>query len=235
MPVPNQALPVIGNANSTEDPKILAVLTELQNLLNFTATGLDGFNFGTTLAQVTGVTGGNVTRRGKSIIATTETRSNAAYGLMTTPDRVQSINLPTDGLIYVAYQAMWQEAVSNQARAAIFIGANQVTGGREGFSPVVKEASIGGSWSVNTDVGLCSDVVDGLASHNGAAASGGGTGADVTTGQIIGSVNAGTTPLRGGVPAIFAAAGTYDVSIQFKATSGVTVKNRKLWVWTVGF
>ena len=35
---------------------------------------------------------------------------------------------------------------------------------------------------------------------------------------------------------VFAAAGTYDISVQFKASSGsVTVKNRKLWVWTMGF
>ena len=55
---------------------------------------------------------------------------------------------------------------------------------------------------------------------------------DVTTGQIV---NVGGSA-SGGVVTVFAAAGTYDVSVQFLAVAGsVTVKERKLWVWVQGF
>jgi hypothetical protein len=40
----------------------------------------------------------------------------------------------------------------------------------------------------------------------------------------------------GGVCYVFAAAGTYDVSVQFKASSGsITAKSRKLWVSSVDY
>jgi hypothetical protein len=56
---------------------------------------------------------------------------------------------------------------------------------------------------------------------------------DVTTGQIVGTVSAAGL---GGPCYFFAAAGTYTISIQVKASSAsVTIKNRKLWVWTIGF
>jgi hypothetical protein len=84
---------------------------------------------------------------------------------------------------------------------------------------------------------------------------GGAYSADVTTGQIAGfSTNAGTgvdnmaqelgggsvTYTGGRVGAgplyVFAAAGTYTVSVQFKSSSGsVTAKVRKLWVSTIGY
>jgi hypothetical protein len=64
---------------------------------------------------------------------------------------------------------------------------------------------------------------------------------DFTTGQVVGagpqmSVSATSPQLVGGPCYIFAAAGTYTVSVQFKSSSGsVTAKNRKLWAWTLGF
>jgi hypothetical protein len=70
-------------------------------------------------------------------------------------------------------------------------------------------------------------------------------GGDATTGQVVGAgngsvsyqneVRATTSNLMMGGPCyIFAAAGTYVVSIQFKSTSGtVTVKGRKLWAWSM--
>src|SRR3954452_24168522 len=58
-----------------------------------------------TVLDKLGLSSASTTRRGKSIIATTESRTNTAYGTLTTPDRVSSIVLPTDGLITIAYQA----------------------------------------------------------------------------------------------------------------------------------
>jgi hypothetical protein len=91
--------------------------------------------------------------------------------------------------------------------------------------------------------------------------SGGGPNAysgDLTTGQVVG-VTTGTSynlnveyngavqhpfgsatglfPPVGGPCDIFAAAGTYTVSIQFKVVGGtsITVKNRQLWVQALSF
>jgi hypothetical protein len=178
-----------------------------------------------TSAQVValGLTADGVVRRGKSIISTSQSSSNAAYVFLTTPDRVQNIVLPTDGLIMIAYQALWQESVSNSARAAIVIGSNQlkVVGG----PPAGQAASILAG-TVNVDAALT--TFPGGLQGSGTATSM----ANATTGQIVGIPSTG-----GGACAVFAAAGTYDIGVQFQALSGgtVTVKDRRLWVWTIGF
>lgn len=169
--------------------------------------------------------GGAAVRRGKSIIATEEARSNVAYGLLTTPDRVQSIVLPTDGLIVVGYQALWKNSVAGAASAAIFVGANQLKTQQE-TAPAVQAANMSVGNSTDRYVPLTTSAL-GLTTVNSSAAA---YTSDVATGQILGLGQSSA------VAYIFAAAGTYDVSVQFKATSGsVTAKERKLWVWTVGF
>jgi hypothetical protein len=77
---------------------------------------------------------------GKSIIATSEARTNTAYGLLTTPDRVTGVVLPTSGLIAVAYQATWQESVATAGRAAVFLASTQLKRNVAGSGPVVQEA-----------------------------------------------------------------------------------------------
>jgi hypothetical protein len=166
--------------------------------------------------------------RGKAIIATTESRTNTAYGTLTTPEQVAGIVLPTDGLLVVAYQATWQESVAAAGRVAIFIGTNQLKGATATGAAVVNEVSIGSP--ANTDVPLASQPFGLVSAIPGAASS------DVSTGQIVGMSSGISEPHPAGPCHIFAAAGTYTVSVQFRATSGsVTVKNRKLWVWTIAF
>lgn len=181
------------------------------------------------------------TQRGKSIIATTETRTNVAFGTLPTPDQV-TVVLPTDGLIKIAFQGMWQEQVAGAGQAAIFIGANQLKVQSDASAlprgPAVQAAVMGGVAA--RDAPLVSAPI-GLVSLN----PGGSYTADVATGQAVGFANKGDVaswdvgsgfgavgPLQhGGSCFVFAAAGTYTVSVQFKSTSGsVTVKNRKLWV-----
>jgi hypothetical protein len=166
--------------------------------------------------------------RGKSIIDTEEARTNTAFGLLTTPDQVTGIVMPTDGKLCIAYQALWKNSVASAAQAAIFLGANQLKiHSSIGGAPVV--ISAGGVGPVNTYAVLHSSPATGLTSHDDPTAAL----SAVTTGQLIGC--SGTT-FAGGVAEIFAAAGTYDVSVQFKASSGsVTAKERKLWVWTEAF
>jgi hypothetical protein len=227
-------LPTIGQPNATEDADVLSCLTALQTAIN---GALDQPNLTTALLQQLGLNSGSQVGRGKSIIATTESRTNVAYGTLTTPDQVTGIVLPTDGLICVAYQATWQESVNAAARAAIFIGANQVKYAQtQNAGPIVQEAFLScGTPAI--DKGLASAFM-GLESSSGTIDATAYTG-DVTTGQILGygspALSAGITP-EGGPCYVFAAAGTYTVSVQFKASSGsVTAKNRKLLVWTIGF
>jgi hypothetical protein len=188
---------------------------------------LDDTNLATALATVLGVSQAGTVRRGKSIITASESRTNTAYGLMSTPDRVSSVVLPTSGLIAIGYQARWESSVSAAGLAAIFIGSNQLKAANpsSGSSPVVQEVQttgLGANWMtplVTTTVGLAMSAPSPEYT------------ADVTTGQILGLGNS-----QGALTYVFAAAGTYDITIQFKATSGsVTVADRKLWVEARGY
>lgn len=231
------SIPQVGQSEATEEPKIASDLTILQTLVNGNidtnnlspTAGITAAQLASAVNQQGGVSDGTITRRGKSIVASTETRSNAAYGLMPTPDRVQSLVLPQDGLIAIAFQATWSETVTGAARAAIFIGANQLKGNGGSAVPIVQETTHDNTATQNQPLYSCA------AGLRGNDPTGGWS--DVTTGQIIGSIQSGTTfQYPAGPCYVFAAAGTYDVSVQFKASSGsVQVANRKLWVWTVGF
>jgi hypothetical protein len=173
--------------------------------------------------------------RGKSIIAASESRTNAAYGLLPTPDRVSGIVLPADGLIFIGYQSTWFESVALAARAAIFIGANQLKAVQTfGSPPQVQEVNTQSSSIQGTGIALGTSAA-GLRSESVSTAYAG----DVTTGQVLG-VGQGSDGVGSrvgfGFTTVFAAAGTYDVSVQFKASSGsVSALGRKLWVWTLGF
>lgn len=161
---------------------------------------------------------------GKSIIATEEARTNTAYGLLTTPDRVQGIVVPADAYVLVGFQAKWKNSVASAGRAALFVGVNQLQT-RDTTAPVVQEASGGSATSygplASTAVGL-----QGITPAAGADAA-----ADASP-QVLGIASVG-----GGLTVVDnLAAGTYDFSVQFKSASGsVTVKERRLKVRVVAF
>lgn len=216
---------------------ITAVVNGAIDSSNIANAGVSANNLATALAQMLGVTNVANTGRGVTVIATTEARTNTAYGTLTTPDQVTGIVLPTNGLLFVGYQATWQESVNNAARAAIFLGANQLQiASDNAAAPAVQEAAIAAG-GVSIDKPLRS-TIGGLLCRPGTVTAYTG---DVTTGQVLGALapaDGTPTALLGytGATTIFAAAGTYTVSVQFKASSGsVTAKNRKLWVWTMGF
>jgi len=227
-----------GNINNL-DAGDSASMTDIKGSFQDIPTFLNGRTFNednlpVSLLQKLGLSDSSGQKgRGKSIIIQSESRSNTAYGTLTTPDQVSGIVLPTDGLIAIGYQATWQESVNAAARAALFIGANQLKlTNADIAAPVVQETGLNsGGTSVNkplatSNVGLvCSPT-------NTTAYTG-----DVTTGQVLGmNASSGVIGPWGGFTFAFAAAGTYTVSVQFKASSGsVTASNRKLWVWTIGF
>lgn len=180
-----------------------------------------------------------------------ESRTNAAYGLLGTPDRVQGIIVPDGGLLRIAYRAMWKEAVLGAARAAIFIGTDQLKTYRSGqANPEIQEAEAATPASGEaTDTYRPLRAFDlGLAGLQDTPAYGG----EVSTGQTLGVQVGDSGGLRwrvgaaaytsakvevlGGVCEVEVDPGTYAVSVQFKASSGaVTVNNRRLWVEAVPF
>lgn len=241
----------------------------LETFLN--VTKLDGVNLQngiitpamltTALQQLIGANGG----RGKSIIAGEGTRTNVAYGALDAgaapgPDSVTGVVVPANGIMRIGFRASWKESVENAARAAIFIGSNQLKIAQPNVAnPAVQEAGIGVQGSPGDTAGtyrLLHSHPVGLVALNGDTAYAG----DVATGQGFASAGYGDTSTYyvGGslfildesisdasLPAIGAGgfvevhglpAASYDVSVQFKASSGtVSVKERKLWVEAVGF
>lgn len=180
------------------------------------------------ILNVAATTGGNV-------ISTITTQSTTSAAYTSLGDQIPGIVMPTNGLIAVWYQAIWSVAGAVVGFAGLFLGANQVTVGGPANTQVPVECSMSGS--VNDSH---------LSSANSGLATGGNTGAnstDVTTGQLVG--NSGSsggvtgTNINGGYGPcyIFAAAGIYNVGVQFKVAAGgtVTTKNRKLWVQPLPF
>lgn len=206
-------------AATTENPLGVAALPNTAILLAYVLVG----------AGVSSITTANCKdmrpkRRGKLNIAASESTSATTYAFnnLTTPDRITQIVLPTDGLLIVGYHAIWQNTVASNAKAAVFIGANQIKRDQGGGATAVQEAT--GNATINIDVPLASSF-DGLVGASSASAGA----AEVTTGQILSQ--AGST---GGWVEVFLAAGTYDVSVQYKnvAAGTLTAKNRHLWVET---
>lgn len=183
------------------------------------------------IREFLGLSSTGQTRRGKSIVATEQSRANAAYGLLTTPDRVQNVVLPTDGLIFVHFQALWKASEADKGAAALFIGENQLRNPRANGEPVVNEAGLVNG-KVSTKFSPLVSNPTGLFT----AGSGVSDSTLVTTG-LAGFYDGVTfNNPAGAICVIEAAAGTYDISVRFKATSGsVTVKERKLRVWTAAF
>jgi hypothetical protein len=171
---------------------------------------------------------------GHTNIATSEARTNAGYGTLTTPDQVVGVVLPTDGLVLVGYQAQWAESVAGAASANIFLGANGLkaaTGNGGGSAPIDDAIGTAATSTASVFAPLTTGV---LGLYSGVTQGGTTAAADVSTGQVVGYF--GGPAGSGGPLWIFAAAGTYTVSVQYKATSGsVTAKNRHLWVATLAF
>lgn len=192
-----------------------------------TGSAYDPVPIGESFFDKVGVSSAAKVRRGAIETATSESTSATSYSPtnLATPDRIQNVVLPTKGLIIVAFQAIWQNNAATNARAAIFLGANQVKiQNATSAAPIVQEAT--GPTATGTTTSL-SSFASGLVGQGNSA----GSMTEVATGQLVSTSL--TTP--GGFAVIFAAAGTYDVSIQFKnnVAGTTTVQNRHLWVFTV--
>lgn len=240
-------IPQSGQSFGTEGPKVATDLTTIQTWAN---GNVDSSNVSNSFAQSAMVNTGTQTVKGASNIATSQSTSSTTYTTLTTPDQVTGIVLPTNGLIAVWFQATWQGPAAGNQNAAIFLGSNQAQ--IQGFDsvthgPLTQAALL----PADTGAQPLFSYWGGLGSSQSASAT---YGADVTTGQIVGYSNvsgqvastlgasnftsgASSTVFQAGGPCyMFAAAGTYTVSVQFKTSTGsVTASNRKLWVQALSF
>lgn len=220
-------LPAVGGPNTTEDPKVLAFIKGRNEKY-------DSSNLipGSGLSTKAEITAEQLAASGKpfdwytpKIIATEETRENVAFGTLTTKDEITEVVLPTNGLIAIGYMAIVKKssASAEAGRAAIFLGANQLKVSSTSAAPIVQEAAnLAGTESFAT----LGTIGRGLRF----ASEGVGTSV-VTTGQVLGQGEEGGS----GFCYVFAAAGTYTVSVQYRATAGkITAKERKLWVGVLG-
>lgn len=203
------SIPVIGEAVTGSDPKIKTALETYNN-------SLDAENKIKAASLETGV--GRIKWYTPKIIATEESRTNVAYGTLTTADEIASVVVPENGLLLVGYSALFKSSVGAAGNAAVFLNSNQLKRPDAAGPPVAQEATTVGAGTYS----YLTSAYYGLG-RVGTAES------VVTTGMALGGTEVG------GLCAVTAAAATYTVSVRFKASSGsITAKERKLWVVVLG-
>jgi hypothetical protein len=197
-----------------------------------------------------GLSSSSTIRRGKSIIDTEEIRNSTSYGAMPTADRVSNLVMPTDGLIFVLFQALGKVGAS-EGFCGLFLNGTQVQAPGESGNRFCEGSVLGSTNYGWITTGYAPAVVSGsyitnpssLYSEQGISWVS-NVGADAppgpSTGFVVGvpGANTGSGGGPAGAPlAIWAAAGTYTVEFRFKSTAAVnvTLKRRKLWAWTMGF
>lgn len=210
-------VPVAGSTlNSIADPEVSTALTSIETWAN---GNIDSTNLAAATSQSASVNASGQVVKGVSNIATNQGQTNSTpFALLGTPDQVQNVVLASNGLIAVWFQA----TVNGAGSMALFLGTNQIELAGA-TAPAVQ------TLAVNTS-GVATPVFTtptGLAQVTPSS----GYSGNVTTGQLIGG-----TAVGGGPCYIFAAAGTYTVSVQFKSP-GTTINalNRTLWVQALSF
>lgn len=180
-----------------------------------------------------------VRSKGKSIISAQQGEDHTGAGAFTylgTPDRVQNIVLPTDGLIFVLFQAEFRfgrDGITGtpQSSVGLYLGSNL-----PGQADNVANAASSVVWRGTSNVAIGSALWSALSIGNrgvNVQAPSSGNYSHNANGQAVGDKTNGGGPL-----ALFAPAGTYEVGVKFDASAtnaSLQAKNRKLWVWTMEF
>lgn len=149
-------------------------------------------------------------------IAKEEVRESATFGTLPTADLIKEVKVGEKGLLRIGYSARFKSSVSGAGAASIFLGANEL-------KLYTTEPKVQFATTIGTTFRHLSSSFSGLVTSTAGEA----TGADVTTGQMV------SASVSGGEITLFVAAGTYEVAVFYKATSGsVTAKERRLWVET---
>lgn len=211
-------VPTIGSKNEVADPRVKAALEALLEYHNAILDSNNKLDLSTFTFDNSYLTQSKFRWYTPVSIATEQSRENTAYGKLATPDEVENVVVGTDGLMIIGYLAAAKSTVASAASAAIFLNSTQLKGLASGGAAVQSATLPGTSFAFlySTQKGL-------TAIENGPSL--------VTTGTVLGTAETS----YGSFCIVYVAPGEYDVSIQFKATSGkATVKERKLWVATMG-
>lgn len=210
------SIPTIGKKGNTEHPKVNAAIEALNTILGeenkVKGSGVEK----ETLPQSVFEKGvGAIKWYTPTIIAGQHSTGSSVYTPLLEPDQIESVVLPTNGLIAIGYLAKWKSTIAGAGRAAIHLGSTQV---KNSTIAAFQEAETSGT------------ALQTLSSTSFGLNAAGGEAAFTTTGQILSPGAA-----IGGFCLVFAAAGTYKVRVLYKAESGeVTAKERKLWVAALG-
>lgn len=179
------------------------------------------------------------------LIEGSETRTNAAYGKLTTPDEIKEVAVPAGSVLLIGYEALWENSKAGKGRAAIFIGANQLKVIDDGATPLTSAAIGGGEGGAGNRIVTCqaglisgsavgSYAVQGDIANTGVAL---GLFANTIAPQI--EINGAAKELPKGIygglcQVIGLAAGTYNISVQFKSAEGsISAKARRLLIGVI--
>lgn len=166
------------------------------------------------------------------IILTEQSTSSTSFVTLSTPDEITGVVVPSNGVIFLLYQAVCKSSVKNGGQVTIFLNSTEVKTAAPGFAAPAG-VSIQLVSPANIFNPISSSPVGGLARVEPLTETG-YTG-DVTTGQVFGVFPPTPQTTPSGPCQIFVNEGTYNVSIKWKASSGsVTAKERRLLVGVMG-
>lgn len=218
-------------ANTNEDvSKVQQNFVDARTLLN---GNLDGANLSTATKDAIGLSDATTVRRGKSVIATSENIAGTSYATLTTPDRVASLVVPSNAIVWVSYWCTMIKSVGGVGETGscgLFFGSNQIRS-RFGNAPasgvsggLFEAAGVLTSGTPVTSALVFTEFVD--AGMSSLQSTSGNPADDVTNGHPVGSF----------VP-VAITAGTYTVEMRFKKTAGATiaVSNRRLYLKVEAF
>lgn len=157
--------------------------------------------------------------RGKAITATEESRTNTVPGILTTPDQVSGLVVPSGALLLVRYRAQIKSSVNNAGTVGLYLNGTLVAPQNAlGVPMAVATSGTNTYWlAATSNVNSLGPTTKKLDLLNLAP--------DASLPNEVGDVVAFDLP-----------AGTYTVSARYSATSGsITAKNRGLWAWVEAF
>lgn len=213
-------LPVLGEQNTVADPETRESLETLRDALNGILNSENKVD-PSLFAEADQI---KFTWYPPKVISSEQSRESSAFSTLETADEIKSIVVPENGLLLLGYSALVSSTVEKAGRAAFYIGNNQlkVMGTT---TPAVQEAETTG---VANEFKTCTSILSGL------KISPFGT-SFVTTGMALSQFNAAVTETGGLCYVHRLAPGTYNVSVQYRATSGkVKAKERILYAAVYG-
>lgn len=222
--------PILGGNDQTEQSK---VISDLQAIVAQINGNIDQSNLAAALAATLGVNTASA-KRGASIITATDTIGSTSPALLGNPDRVSQLVVPTNGIIWVSYRAIFTYSAgpATTITATLYLGNNAAKNMWGGGAPSIRNPyaqpgypgatlAMSASYASATVQAVCSThPISGLAESGADGAGNPPQSSDLVNGQGVGPFY----PIR-------VQPGTYDVSVRWACTNGttVTVSDRALF------